>query len=36
VADPPEIEIADPMLGLRAGGERYTQEWAVYLLSGNC
>ena len=36
VTDPPEIEIADPMLGLKAGGTRYTQEWAAYLLAGNC
>jgi hypothetical protein len=36
VTDPPEIEIADPMLGLKTGGTRYTQEWAAYLLIGNC
>ena len=33
VADPPELEIADPMLALRAGGN-YTQELAVYPLLG--
>jgi hypothetical protein len=29
ISDPPELEIADPMLGISAGA-RYTQEWAVY------
>eukprot|EP01052_Picozoa_sp_SAG31_P043358 SAG31_NODE_7197_length_1759_cov_1.663253_2_plen_251_part_01 len=33
VTDPPELEIADPMLGLRAGGQ-YTQEFAIYSLIG--
>ena len=33
VADPPEREISDPMLGLRAGGS-YTQEFVLYTLLG--
>jgi hypothetical protein len=33
VSDPPELEISDPMLGLRAGGS-YTQEFALYTLLG--
>ena len=31
--DPPELEIADPMLGIRAGSS-YTQEFALYPLGG--
>ena len=33
VTNPPEIEIADPMLAIRAG-ESYTQEFALYALVG--
>ena len=30
VTEPPTIELADPNLALRRGGDTYVQEWAVY------
>ena len=33
VTDPPEIEVGDPMLAIKAGGQ-YTQEFALYALLG--
>ena len=34
VSEPPSIELADPMLALRNGGDSHTLSWAIYPLTG--